>query len=75
MTARKLGIPVYFTEATHREWMRWITPRRRMTYSEWLEQCRKQAAERQAEPPGEPPDCDKTLKPRKLSQSKRLKPG
>ncbi len=58
VTARKLGIPVYFTEATHREWMRWITPRRRMTYSEWLEQCRKQAAERQAEPPGETPDCE-----------------
>ena len=58
VTARKLGIPVYFTEATHREWMRWITPRRRMTYAEWLEQCRKQAAERQAEPPSETPDCE-----------------
>ena len=49
VTARKLGIPVYFTEATHRAWMRWLTPRRQMTYSQWLEQCRKQAAERQAE--------------------------
>ena len=49
VTARKLGIPVYFTEATHREWMRWMTPRHRMTYAEWLEQCRRQAAERQAE--------------------------
>ena len=49
VTARKLGIPVYFTEATHRAWMRWITPRRQMTYAQWLEQCRKQAAERQAE--------------------------
>jgi phosphoribosyl 1,2-cyclic phosphodiesterase len=49
VTARKLGIPVYFTEATHRAWMRWLTPRRQMTYAEWLEQCRKQAAERQAE--------------------------
>jgi len=58
VTARKLGIPVYFTEATHREWMRWITPRRRMTYAEWLEQCRKQAAERQAEAPVELPDCE-----------------
>ncbi len=50
VTARKLGIPVYFTEATHRAWMRWLTPRRQMTYKEWLEQCRKQAAEREAEP-------------------------
>jgi phosphoribosyl 1,2-cyclic phosphodiesterase len=49
VTARKLGIPVYFTEATHRAWMRWLTPRRQMTYAQWLEQCQKQAAERQAE--------------------------
>ncbi len=49
ITARRLGIPVYFTEATHRAWMRWLTPRRQMTYAQWMEQCRKQAAERQAE--------------------------
>jgi phosphoribosyl 1,2-cyclic phosphodiesterase len=49
VTARKLGIPVYFTEGTHRAWMRWLTPRRQMTYAQWLEQCRKQAAESQAE--------------------------
>ena len=49
VTARKLGIPVYFTEGTHRAWKRWLTPRRQMTYTQWLEQCRKQAAERQAE--------------------------
>jgi len=63
VTARKLGIPVYFTEATHRAWMRWLTPRRQMTYSQWLEQCRKQAAERQAEAEavaeeGEPDETD-----------------
>ena len=50
VTARKLGIPVYFTEPTHRAWMRWLTPRRQMTCAQWLEQCRKQAAEREAEP-------------------------
>ena len=50
VTARKLGIPVYFTEGTHRAWMRWLTPRRQMTYAQWLERCRQQAAERQAEP-------------------------
>jgi phosphoribosyl 1,2-cyclic phosphodiesterase len=49
VTARKLGIPVYFTEATHRAWMRWLTPRRQMTYGQWLEQCKRQQAERQAE--------------------------
>lgn len=35
-TARRLGIPVYLSEATHREWVRQITPRRRITYAEWL---------------------------------------
>jgi phosphoribosyl 1,2-cyclic phosphodiesterase len=49
VTARKLGIPVYFTEATHRAWMRWLTPRRRMTYAQWLEECRRQNASRRAE--------------------------
>src|ERR1700758_2250814 len=49
VTARKLGIPVYFTEGTHRAWGRWLTPRRQMTYKQWLEQCRQQAAARQAE--------------------------
>lgn len=49
VTARKLGIPVYFTESTHRAWMRWISPRKQMTYAQWVELCRKQAADRQAE--------------------------
>jgi len=49
VTARKLGIPVYFTQGTHRAWMRWLSPRKQMTYAQWLEQTRKQAAERQAE--------------------------
>lgn len=53
VTARKLGIPVYFTEPTHRAWMRWISPRKQMTYAQWVELCRKQAAERQAEVPVE----------------------
>jgi phosphoribosyl 1,2-cyclic phosphodiesterase len=43
VTARKLGIPVYFTEATHRAWMRWMMPEKRMTYADWLER-RKAAA-------------------------------
>jgi phosphoribosyl 1,2-cyclic phosphodiesterase len=63
VTARKLGIPVYFTEGTHRAWMRWLQPRRQMTYAQWLEQMRKQAAERQAEAvdpaeEGEPDESD-----------------
>ena len=58
VTARKLGIPVYFTEGTHRAWMRWLTPRRQMTYAQWLEQCRKQAAERQAEAEAAGAECE-----------------
>jgi phosphoribosyl 1,2-cyclic phosphodiesterase len=41
--ARKLGIPVYFTEMTHRAWVRWLHPRKRTTYAEWLLQ-RQQGA-------------------------------
>jgi phosphoribosyl 1,2-cyclic phosphodiesterase len=36
--ARKLGVPVYFTPATHRAWMRWMMPHKRMTYAAWLAQ-------------------------------------
>jgi phosphoribosyl 1,2-cyclic phosphodiesterase len=40
--ARKLGVPVYFTAATHRAWMRSMMPHKRMTYAAWLAQ--RQAA-------------------------------
>jgi phosphoribosyl 1,2-cyclic phosphodiesterase len=43
--ARKLGIPVYFTEMTHRAWMRWMRPRKRMTYADWLRRRQQGAAE------------------------------
>ena len=51
VTARKLGIPVYFTEATHRAWVRQVTPQRRISYAEWAEQYKKQklAAELEVE--------------------------
>ena len=42
VTARKLGIPVYFTEATHGAWVRQITPRKQITYAEWAAQYRQQ---------------------------------
>jgi phosphoribosyl 1,2-cyclic phosphodiesterase len=38
VTARKLGIPVYVTEPTHRAWVRWMKPQKRITYAEWLAQ-------------------------------------
>jgi phosphoribosyl 1,2-cyclic phosphodiesterase len=50
VTARKLGIPVYFTEPTHRAWVRWLTPRKRITYAQWLEQRRQAANQPTPEP-------------------------
>ncbi|HEX3663118.1 MAG TPA: MBL fold metallo-hydrolase [Acidobacteriaceae bacterium] len=43
VTARRLGIPVYWTEPTHRAWVRWMTPQKRITYAEWLERRRARA--------------------------------
>lgn len=48
VVARKLGIPVYFTEATHRAWLRWMNPRKRLSYAEWLARRREEAAARAA---------------------------
>ena len=49
VTARKLGIPVYLTEPTHRAWVRWMTPQKRITYAEWLALRKTQAS---AQPAG-----------------------
>jgi phosphoribosyl 1,2-cyclic phosphodiesterase len=35
--ARRLGIPVYFTEQTHRAWVRMLTPRTTLSYAKWLD--------------------------------------
>lgn len=48
VTARKLSIPVYFTESTHRAWMRWMKPEKRMTYGDWLAQRQRTTAEAQS---------------------------
>lgn len=40
--ARKLGVPVYFTEPTHRAWVRMLTPRRTMSYAQWLDHVQKE---------------------------------
>ncbi len=50
--ARRLNVPVFFTEATHRAWVRMLTPRKTMTYRQWLEQMALEHAARQAEPAG-----------------------
>jgi phosphoribosyl 1,2-cyclic phosphodiesterase len=53
VTARKLGIPVYLTEPTHRAWIRWMTPQKRITYAEWLAQRRAAASGQQSASSGQ----------------------
>ena len=64
--ARKLGVPVYFTQATHRAWMRWMMPHKRMTYAAWLAQRQQDLAQkrqlrqpmRTIRAPEDAPECD-----------------
>jgi phosphoribosyl 1,2-cyclic phosphodiesterase len=44
--ARRLRIPVFFTESTHRAWVRMLTPRTTMTYAKWLETVQRDKATR-----------------------------
>jgi phosphoribosyl 1,2-cyclic phosphodiesterase len=43
--ARRLKIPVFFTEQTHRAWVRMLTPKTTMSYAKWLD---KMEQEREA---------------------------
>jgi len=58
--ARKLGVPVYFTEPTHRAWVRMLTPRRTLSYADWLDQMQRDKEERARIAAGEaqPGICD-----------------
>lgn len=47
--ARRLGIPVYFTEPTHRAWVRMLTPRTTMSYAQWLDKLARERDEKRAE--------------------------
>jgi phosphoribosyl 1,2-cyclic phosphodiesterase len=46
--ARRLRIPVYFSEPTHRAWVRQMTPRTTMTYAQWMEHVQKEKEARAA---------------------------
>ena len=46
--ARRLNIPVFFTEPTHRAWVRMVTPRTTMTYAKWLDHIQQEKAARAA---------------------------
>ena len=47
--ARRLRIPVYFSEPTHRAWVRQMTPRTTMTYAKWLEHLQREKEARAAQ--------------------------
>jgi phosphoribosyl 1,2-cyclic phosphodiesterase len=40
--ARRLKIPVFLTEPTHRAWVRMLTPRTTMTYAKWLDHVQRE---------------------------------
>ena len=44
--ARRLRIPVFFTEPTHRAWVRMLTPRTTMTYAQWLDKLARERDEK-----------------------------
>jgi phosphoribosyl 1,2-cyclic phosphodiesterase len=46
--ARRLKIPVFFTEPTHRAWVRMLTPRTTMTYAKWLDHIQREKEARAA---------------------------
>jgi phosphoribosyl 1,2-cyclic phosphodiesterase len=60
--ARKLGIPVFFTEPTHRAWVRMMTPRTTMSYAQWLDHLQQQKLAR-AEAAANTPDYASAQKP------------
>ncbi len=47
--ARRLNIPVFFTEPTHRAWVRMVTPRTTMTYAQWLDHLQREKEARAAQ--------------------------
>ena len=46
--ARRLNIPVFFTEPTHRAWVRMLTPRTTMSYAKWLDHLQQETESRAA---------------------------
>src|SRR6185437_7010640 len=54
--ARRLKIPVFITEPTHRAWVRMLTPRTTMTYAKWLDHIQKEKEARAAAIAGDPDD-------------------
>ncbi|HWZ01140.1 MAG TPA: MBL fold metallo-hydrolase [Edaphobacter sp.] len=56
--ARRLNIPVFFTEPTHRAWVRMLTPRTTMTYAKWLDHVQREKEARAAAVAAAAPNSD-----------------
>jgi phosphoribosyl 1,2-cyclic phosphodiesterase len=56
--ARRLNIPVFFTEPTHRAWVRMLTPRTTMTYAKWLDHVQREKEARAAAVAADAPNSD-----------------
>jgi phosphoribosyl 1,2-cyclic phosphodiesterase len=56
--ARRLNIPVFFTESTHRAWVRMLTPRTTMTYAKWLDHVQREKEARAAAVAASAPGSD-----------------
>jgi phosphoribosyl 1,2-cyclic phosphodiesterase len=58
--ARRLKIPVFFTEPTHRAWVRMLTPRTTMTYAKWLDHVQREKEARATAIAASTPTCIQT---------------
>jgi phosphoribosyl 1,2-cyclic phosphodiesterase len=56
--ARRLNIPVFLTEPTHRAWVRMLTPRTTMTYAKWLDHVQREKEARAASVAASAPNSD-----------------
>ena len=56
--ARRLNIPVFLTEPTHRAWVRMLTPRTTMTYAKWLDHVQREKEARAAAVAASAPNSD-----------------
>src|SRR5580704_17517213 len=70
--ARRLNIPVFLTEPTHRAWVRMLTPRTTMTYAKWLDHVQREKEARAAAVAASAPNSDLAGQ---LAEESRIIPG
>lgn len=82
--ARRLKIPVFFTEPTYRAWMRMLSPRATMSYAQWLKKAQRQKQEnahptedeiQRAELPSSGPERPGPASPASLSDVEYFRAG